>query len=335
MSITAKELAKKLGISEATVSMALNDKRGVGAKRKKEILAAAEQYGYDFTRVREKHAVAGAFYFIIYQKHGAVVADTPFFNELSEGIQRYCREEGIRLHTSYFYDDETRTEQIEHLRYSDCSGMILLGTEMHPQDFTPFRSLPFPIVLLDVAIENADCDCVLIDNVQGAYLATNYLISKVHSQPGYLRSAYEISNFEERADGFYKAVRFNGLSASKSIVHRLTPSVEGAYADMKQILREKQDLARCYFADNDLIAIGAIRAFQEAGYRIPKDIAVIGFDNMSVGMYISPALTTVNVPKEYMAQTAVKRLRELLTTKHFVPTKTLISVSLVKRDSIL
>ncbi len=334
MSITAKELAKKLGISEATVSMALNDKRGVGAKRKKEILAAAERYGYDFTRVREKHAASGAFYFIIYQKHGAVVADTPFFNELSEGIQRSCREEGIRLHTSYFYDDETRSEQIEDLRYSDCSGMILLGTEMHPQDFTPFQTLPFPIVLLDVAIENANRDCVLIDNVQGAFLATNYLISKVHSQPGYLRSSYEISNFGERADGFYKAVRFNGLSASKSIVHRLTPSVEGAYADMKQILRESQDLARCYFADNDLIAVGAIRAFQEAGYRIPKDISVIGFDNMSVGTYISPALTTVNVPKEYMARTAVKRLQELLSSKHFVPTKMLISTSLIKRDSI-
>ena len=334
MSITAKELAARLGLSEAAVSMALNDKPGISRQRKKEILAAAEKYGYDFTRVNAKHSLSGSVYFIIYRKHGAVVADTPFFTELSEGVEEACRDEKLKIRTQYLYENEDLLQEIESLRYSDCIGLILLGTEMQKNDFRPFSELPFPVILLDASFQNQKRDAVLIDNVQGAYLATNYLISRIHAQPGYLRSSYSISNFEDRADGFYKAIRENGLSTGKSPVHRLTPSIEGAEADMKTLLREGLEPARGYFADNDLIAVGAMRAFQAAGYRIPEDIAVIGFDNMPIANYISPGLTTVNVPKKYMGEQAVKRLKELFLSKNFVPVRLLVGVNLVRRDSV-
>ena len=140
-------------------------------------------------------------------------------------------------------------------------------------------------------------------------------------------------NFEERADGFYKAIRRNGMSTSRSIVHRLTPSVEGAYADMKELLARGEPLANCYFADNDLIAVGALRAFREAGFRIPQDIAIVGFDNMPVCTYIEPALTTIHVPKEYMGQMAVRRLHELISHSDSQPIKIEISTTLQKRKS--
>ena len=131
-----------------------------------------------------------------------------------------------------------------------------------------------------------------------------------------------------------EAIRENGLPAGKSPVHRLTPSIEGAYLDMKAQLSEGFEPARGYFADNDLIAIGAIRAFQTAGYRIPEDIAVIGFDNMPTGNYISPGLTTVNVPKKYMGEQAVLRLKTLLGARNFAPTRLMIGVNLVERGSV-
>ena len=92
-----------------------------------------------------------------------------------------------------------------------------------------------------------------INNVQGAYHATNFLISQCRCQPGYLHSSFPISNFEERANGFYNSIRYNGMSASKSIVHKLTPSQEGAYSDMKAIIESGEELATAYFADNDQI----------------------------------------------------------------------------------
>ena len=81
---------------------------------------------------------------------------------------------------------------------------------------------------------------------------------------------------------------------------------------MKALLKEGLEPARSYFADNDLIAIGAVRAFQEAGYDIPKDISIAGFDNLPIGNYIKPSLSTVNVPKKAMASLAVTRLKEIM-----------------------
>jgi LacI family transcriptional regulator len=177
-------------------------------------------------------------------------------------------------------------------------------------------------------------DSVLINNVQGSYQATNYLISKCKAQPGYLHSSYLINNFSERADGFYKAVRANGMPTSKSIVHLLSPSVEGAYADMLALLDQGEETARCYFADNDLIAAGAIRAFRERGYKVPEDMAVIGFDNMPVCTYIEPGLTSINVPKQYMGEMAVQRLVSIIGSKEYTPVKIEILTNLVKRRSV-
>ena len=114
-----------------------------------------------------------------------------------------CKKNDYRLKISYIYEDEdTITKQIEEIQYSDCAGIILLGTEMEGGDLKPFLNLPIPVVLLDAYFETVPCNCVLINNVQGAYLAARHLIRTCKTQPGYLRSAYQISNFAERSSGF-------------------------------------------------------------------------------------------------------------------------------------
>lgn len=334
MGITAKELAKKMNLSASAVSLALNGKAGVSTKTRQLVLEAAEKYGYDFTRISSKAQTGGTVTFALFSKHGAVVTDTPFFHELSEGIQNTCKEKGYKLNITYLYADENLDRQVEDIQYSDSAGLILLGTEMSGADFKAFQKLTMPLVLLDVYLSDVKKDCILINNVQGAFLAVNYLISRCKAQPGYLRSSYPISNFEERADGFYKAVRTNGMSSSKSVVHRLSPSVEGAFADMTEILESGEELASCYFADNDLIAVGAVKALQKAGYRIPEDIAVIGFDNVPMCAYVEPGLTTINVPKYYMGEMAARRLFEILHAERFVPVKLEVHTNLVKRRSV-
>lgn len=88
----------------------------------------------------------------------------------------------------------------------------------------------------------------------------------------------------------------------------LAPSIEGAFSDMLEIIDSGTPLAKCYFADNDLIAIGSIKALKLRGYRIPQDIAVIGFDNISEGRILEPSLTTIDIPRRFMGQTAVDQL---------------------------
>ncbi len=337
MSVTAKQLAQLLNLSEAAVSMALNNKPGVSTATRKRVIAAARESGYDFSRINENTAPSlpsqGTLYFIIYRKHGAVVADTPFFSQLTQGIDSGCKKHHYYMHVFYLDEGKNMEKQLRDLVHFDCRGILLLGTEMHENDLVPFQNLKLPLVVLDTYFETVEADYVLINNVQGAYLATSHLISCCKSQPGYLRSSYAINNFGERADGFYKAVRLHGLSTSNSRVHLLSPSLEGAYADMLALLDAGEDLCRCYFADNDLIACGAVKAMRERGLQIPQDVAVIGFDNMPVSTYMEPALTTVNVPKQHMGEAAVRRLAQLIEDRDSSPMKLEISTSLVLRDS--
>lgn len=351
MGITAKEIAEKLNISPAAVSMALNNKPGVSTATRKQVMETAEKYGYDFTKITPKEKPLpelGIIYFVVYRKHGALIPDPPiasfedhgisvpdvsFFAQLSEGIASGCKNNRYHLNISYIYEEDDVESILSDYKRFGAKGILLLGTEMQEHDIKPFLKSGLPLVLIDNYFETIPVNCVSINNVQGAFLATETLIRKKHSQPGYLHTAYSNTGFEERSDGFYKAIRKNGMSSSRSIVHRLPPTVEGAYSDMLEILANDEPLADCYFADNDLIASGAIRAFTEAGYKIPKDIAIIGFDDMPLCTYTNPPLSTVHVPKQYMGEIAVKRLDEIITSTNSNPVKIEISTSLCKRKS--
>lgn len=211
--------------------------------------------------------------------------------------------------------------------------MILLGTEMTPEDYLHFAHLPFPLVLLDTSMEGVACDCVLMDNALGAFQAASHLIRLTGRQPGYLHSFYPISNFNEREEGFYRAVRTHGLSVSGCIVHRLPPSVDGAYTDMLEILSKGELAAAAYFADNDWIAIGAMKAFKERGYRIPEDVRIVGFDNVPSCTVVDPPLATVNVHERTMGEVAVQRLVTLVEQPDLSPVKTKLGTELIVRQS--
>lgn len=104
-------------------------------------------------------------------------------------------------------------------------------------------------------------------------------------------------------------------------------------ADMLALLENGEKPQRCYFADNDLIALGAMRALISKGYRIPQDVAIVGFDNISATELCDPPLTTIHVPKEYMGKVAMRRLEDLICGTEASPTKTEIGTKLVKRQS--
>ncbi len=332
--VTAKELAAQLGLSEASVSLALNNRPGVSTATRKRVLEAAAASGFDFSRKAISSQTRGTICFAIFQKSGAVVADTPFFSTLTNSISLACKKASYDSVIRYLYEDEKLEDQIYTLNTAHFAGIILLATEMDLNSVRPFSVIQAPLVLLDSYFETLPYDCVLINNIQGAFMATDYLITRRRAQAGYLRSAYPINNFDERADGFYKAIRKHGMSASRSIVHRLTPSQEGAYEDMKQLIAAGEPLASCYFADNDIIAVGAARAMKEAGYRIPEEIAVIGFDDLPLCEVFDPPLTTVSVPIAVMGETAVHRLVDQIETGPLHPLKIEVGTVLKKRRSV-
>lgn len=335
MGITSKKLAEILGLSEAAVSLALNGKPGVSRETRRRVLDAAQAHDFDFSRKGLSVATKkGVVCFAVYKKSGAVVDDTPFFSALTDGVSIGCRREGYDCVIRYMYDDDDLPDQLRTLGSANFSGVIVLATEMDEPTLRLFAGISIPVVFLDAYSETLPCNFILINNIQGAFMATEYLIRKRRTQPGYLRSAYAISNFEQRADGFYKAIRAAGMSTSKSPVHRLTPSQDGAYADMKQLLEAGEKPAASYFADNDLIAIGAMQALNEAGYRIPRDVAIVGFDDIPACEYMDPPMHTIMVPKQFMGETAAARIIQLAEGRNVHPLKIEVATRLICRKSV-
>jgi len=335
MAITAKQLAALLGISESAVSLALNNKPGVSRSTRQRVFDAAKEHGYDFVRKSiAGNQKKGTICFSIYKKSGAVVDDTPFFSELTDGVSVSCLKQGYDCVIRYLYEDDDLDNQIFSLEEARFSGIIVLATEMEEETLKIFDRICCPIVFLDSYFEKPQYNFILINNIQGAFIATTHLIKRRRTQPGYLRSSYWISNFDQRADGFYKAIRAAGMSTSQCHVLRLTPTQNGAYLDMKSLLDSGEKLADCYFADNDLIAIGAMQALRESGYRIPEDVAIIGFDDMPACEYMNPSLSTINVPKICLGETAATRIIQLIEGRNLQPLKIEVSTSLIKRKSV-
>lgn len=338
MAVTAKDIAAMIDVSPATVSMVLNNKPGIGETTRKKVLETAQMLGYDLskhyvhlnTAAQEQYMIN----FVFFKRSGIVVADTPFFTELMEGIAQACINSKCSFKVSYHYYSDDFKQQVRSNCYLESSGLILLGTEMEASDIEQFQMLGIPFVVLDCYYDEIQADFVLINNVQGAYLATKHLIEYGHRKIGYLKSSIRIANFEERANGYFNALRRNNIETFHPYVVELSPTVNQGYEDMLCYLDQDPELATAYFADNDIIAAAASRALAEKGLLMSKPISIIGFDDMPFCHLMTPALSTMEVAKRSLATIAVNRLIEKLQfpTSNF--RKISIATSLISRDSV-
>lgn len=332
MSITAKELAKILNLSTASVSVALNNKPGVSTATKKRILEAAHKYGYDFSSVTKSGKLTGAIYYIRYI-HYHSPQEAPFFGYLSTSLHKSITAKGYKYKSMVLYGDEEFDKNLEKISFSDCAGILLLGTDITKDKLKRFLSLKIPLVLMDTWFNVPPVNCVKVNNVQGAYLATEYLIRKYKCQPGYLQSSLRLYNYEERFIGYCQALEKYRMSVRNSEVHVTLPNMHGAQADIKELMQHKNQFARCYLADTDAQAVGAMTAFQSKGYKVPGDIAFVGFDNSFYSEKSQPDLTTIDAHPTSMAEISLNRLIEMITEGNDIPTKIEISTLLIERGS--
>jgi len=335
MALKVKDIARMLNISPSTVSLVLNNKPGISEETRQKVLKTVEELGYN-TNILSKPALKNNknLRFVIYKKHGNVVADTAFFSALIEGIDTEARKNGYNLVFSHVNESEGKMDVYRIIEENPLDGILLLATEMSPEDLQPFTRLNMPIVILDNNFEREKLDTVLINNVQGACEATKYLIDMGHKSIGYLHSSVWINNFEERKEGYLKALQENGLQANEKYIFGLESTTEGAYGDMKALLQKGRKLPAAFFADNDIIAFGAIKAMKEHGLRIPEDVSVVGFDDVPFCEIIDPPLTTIKVHKQRMGMVAVKRLIEKIEENAAEFIKIEVGTELVVRKSV-
>ncbi|WP_137657184.1 substrate-binding domain-containing protein [Bifidobacterium moukalabense] len=335
MSITGKELAKMLNLSETAVSMALHGKPGVSTEVRQQVIRTAEQHGFDFSRINKNKLFNGTIYVIQYIKYNSILVRGSNIDELISGIRNSLAKEHIRvkfIHVCEQLEDINRT--VEELQGPACIGVLLTGTELTPEAAKKFLKLRVPIVLLDNYFESLNFDGVVVNRETGTYWAAQYLISKTGRQPGFITSTVQIANFEEQRKGFMAAYSQGGYSKSLLISHEVSPSMDGAFMDMMQILESGQPLASAYCCVSDSIAIGVMKALKYKKKRIPEDIAVIGFDNIPEAKVIDPGLTTMHIPSAFMADCAVRQLLFRIQNHCRYPAKIMIAPTLIKRSSV-
>ena len=332
MAVTIKEIAKLADVSAATVSMVLNDKEGISPVTRERVLKIAKDKGYSFSK--KSNAAKGNLQLTIYKKHSKVVNDTPFFQTLIEGIESEARHNSYKLNITYISSHSDITSVMSDAKKHSVDGMLLLGTEMEEEDFVKFLNFDIPILLLDSNFVDVNSNSVVIDNVSGTYKGTKYFIEKGHTQIGYLKSSISIQNFKERFEGYRKALNEHQIEFDPGYVIPLMPNMDGAYKDMKAYLAGKPNLATAYIADNDLIAMGAIKAIKELSINIPDQVSIIGFDDMPFSMMVEPALTTISVDKKFFGRLAVDNLIDIIQGKNRSFFKTVLGVDLVERKSV-
>lgn len=336
MRITAKQLAEKAGVSQATVSLVLRGKPGVSDAVRAQILQLAREMGM---QVQERIPESNKnIQLVIYKRHGKVMADTPFFEQLTKGVVDEAHALGYHLSISYFYGNHPAQEQLRSIQSQNSAGVILLATEMHTVDMDPFRALKLPLVILDNSFPALEYDAVAIDNTLGAWKAVQYLIECGHTRIGYLHSSVEIRNFRERQSGYLSACRtLPGEAATDSArrIIKVNPSTEGAAEDMAKYLDSEPLLPTAFFADNDRIAAGCCRTLLKYGYRIPENVSIIGFDDSTISEILAPPLTTMQVQKQRMGALAVERLNTLLRTMPPERVRIAIAPEVLVRDSVL
>lgn len=329
MKINIKRLSELTGFSQATVSNALNNKKGVNRQTAEEILRVAKEQGYlsesKISKVR----------LVIYKKTGLVVSDTPFFSSLIEGVETESRRSGLEMTITNLNKNNSEYEGLLRSILNDTTcAILLLATELTEEDAKVFRQTASPLVIIDSWFEEADFNSVLMNNQDSACRAVEYLIEKGHTRIGYLKGSMRIQNFMLRESGFRRALWKHSLEGNEAYDICLTPTMDGAYEDMCRYLDGKPDLPTAFFADNDIIALGAVKALKEQGYKIPRDVSIVGFDDMPFSRVASPSLTTVKVCKQEIGTIAVRRLLEMMKSRDNIVTKVQVCNEFVERDSV-
>jgi LacI family transcriptional regulator len=331
---TIADIAKAAKVSPGTVSNALNDRKGISSDKKQEILEIAERLGYrKSTEQREAKEIR----FVLFKRHGFVVDDTPFFSQLISGIEAALRMNGYRmLITQLDLTENHMKETLESLLCDSCNGVLVLATEMIRDDLSLFSVLKKPVVFLDNCFRDDHADCVSIANEESAYAATCLIIHAGHTKIGLLSSSTHINNFYYRKRGYETALRDFGLEPSPAFEISICPTLEGSYRDMKAILAAGiSEFPTAFFAENDIIAQGAMRALKEFKIKVPEDVSIVGFDDMPFCELLTPRLTTVNVNKQNIGQEAVNLLIRRIKDDKVAAISTFVKTELIMRDSLL
>lgn len=315
------DIAEKTGLNTSTVSRALKDRKDISPETRARVQAAAAELGYSPRYIENKMV-------------GVLLPEvrSQYYAELTHMLEEELRKEGYSALCMFTGFTRERIEQaFEVLTRQNVSGIIVSEAAYNrkaPGVYTQKNNIP--VVILSELDNEVPIDSIYIDQQKILSLAVEHLLSLGHTRIGYIGE--ELSDVRYRT--FVKALEQNGITLNPAFVKIGTERFEvGGYLRAKELLQEPV-LPTAVIGSYDQVAIGAIKAFAEAGLKIPKNMSVMGVDNIVTDDFMATGLTSITNPVGQMGIVAVKLLMDIIKdpASHVVQHVALQS-KLVVRDS--
>ncbi len=323
MSVTIRDLAKATGLSLGTISRALKNQGGLTEVTRTRVFDTAREMGYDLSKLKSGRIRRIAF--LLHRQHNTL-SSSPFFSPVLHGAEAACREEGIALSFVAVGPAEPVMEQIR-VHQPDA---ILCAGFFEPELLHAIRASGKPMVLIDMQLPGYTS--INPDNRLGGYLATRHLIKVGRKRIAMLSGPSAHYSIQERVHGFRKALYDAKILANPALEIAI-PHHANEEASVKRAMlsllamTQPPDAVFCY---NDSTALTAMQTCLEAGLKVPHDIAIIGFDDISAAPRANPHLSSIHVDKEALGAEGVEIL--LRKTQDEVVEK-ILAVQLMVRES--
>lgn len=298
------DIAKKAGVSISTVSLVLNNKNGVGNELSKKINEIALAMGYKQNRKNIKNKRIA---FIKIERHGRIINETHnvFLADYIQGIINRTKTLNYKLEISSYSKEQLNLIK-SYIEKENYSGIIILATELYEEDIILLSSINIPMVFLDAYYPYLKCHFATMNNENSIFQLVEHLVELGHKRIGLVDSKSNASNLIIRRESFYKYLNYFNITFQDSDYFLVDSVYDKTVEDMSNYLSESgREMPSALICVNDTIAIGIIKALKNHNYNIPKDISVVGHDNLPTDLFIEPLLTTIDVPKINIAQTAV------------------------------
>jgi DNA-binding LacI/PurR family transcriptional regulator len=332
---TVREIADRAHVSIATVSRVLNGNPRVSDDTRLIVLQAAQELGYVTERPRSAPQVSRSVLVLTREEtttaqHHLSLAAGEFERRVWVGVHSCLEQEGIaaRLQHSTVSPEEARL----HASDIGVSGLVLLGGVRERGFVKELLALDLPFVIAGAHLRPIEVNCVMADVGQGIQQAMQHLIEKGHQRIGFVNGPPTTTTSAEKRDAYQLMLCRHDLPFKADQVIVSDFNAESGYRQTHHLLEQSTALDAILFAD-DVIALGGMRAIRERGYRVPNDLAVIGFGDYEMAHFVNPALTSVHFDMHMMGVIAARRLCMLFDDPSDYPWLVRVPTSLIVRDS--
>ncbi|NWJ51434.1 MAG: LacI family DNA-binding transcriptional regulator [Bacteroidetes bacterium] len=320
--ITIKDVAKKLNLSISTISRAFNDKYDIREDTREQILKCAKEMGY-YPNPMAKKLQQQCSYQI-----GVIVPEflNSFFPEVIIGIQEITAKEGYQL--LIMQSNENADQELANIKTLESSMVdgIIISLSKETKDIAYLQELldnNFPIIFFNRTISELKATAVVFDDYKWAFFATEHLIQQGYKKIFHLTGPKDLNLCKKRKQGFIDAHRKYNLDIKPEYIIEGGFFIDDGIRVVNELIKTN-NLPDAIFAVNDPSAIGAIKALKKHGFRIPEDVAIVGFTESRLSDVIDPPLTTVMQPTFEIGRTSAQLLIEQIKSKHQIEPKTIV-----------